>query len=400
MPWLTDKEKPEVKTGLLLSGGGARAAYQVGVLKAFADILPKDTKNPFPILCGSSAGAINAAALAIYADKYREAVWRLVHVWGNFHVDQVFRANFFGLTSSSAHWLAALMLGGLGKYNPVALLDRAPLLKLLEHNLPFQNIQKNIDNNLIHALSITASSFTTGQSTAFYQGHESIDPWQRARRAGIRTELNVKHLMASSAIPFVFAAEKVEDEFFGDGSMRQTAPISPALHLGADKIVVIGVKHSSEAPVLKNPGTNPSLGQLAGHVLDSIFLDNIDMDVERLQRINKTFSRIPNKHIPTDSASLRQVELLHIAPSQDLYKIAQKHAELMPRSVRFFLHGIGVSKDRGSNLLSYLLFEKAYCRELMNLGYGDAMERRQEIIQFFNLGYGEHLPLVSIPHEA
>jgi len=380
---LWNKSKPvKHKAALILSGGGARAAYQVGVLKAIAEIMPKDTQNPFPILCGTSAGAINATAMAIYSAKFREAVWRLVHVWGNFHVPQVFRSDFVGLGGVSARWFASMVLGGLGKYNPTALLDRSPLRRLLGDYLPMEQIQMAIDQGHIDALSITASSYNTGHSVAFFQGADFIDEWARARRRGTRTTLTLDHLMASSAIPFVFSARKIGDEYFGDGTMRQTAPLSPALHLGADRLFVIGVRHEGDDEVEWHPDKELSLGQLAGHVLDSIFLDNVDMDVERMLRINKTFSQIPDRHIPDDSATLRQVGILDISPSRDLYKIADKHAHLMPRAVRFFLRGLGVSKQHGSNLLSYLLFEKEYCRELIALGYGDALHRKDEIYEF------------------
>ena len=374
------KDNPD-KIGLILSGGGARAAYQVGVLKAVADAMPKHSSNPFPIICGTSAGAINAAALAIYAPQFREAVWRLVHVWGNFHVDQVFKADFSGLSGSMVRWLSANLMSKNSK-EPAALLDRTPLSGLLNHYLPFDQIQNSIDTQNLHGLSITASNYSTGNSVAFYQGHESIEPWVRANRIGVPTQITQEHLMASSAIPLIFAPHKLGDDYYGDGSMRQNAPTSPALHMGADKLFVIGVKH--EAPfssLTKRSASYPTLGQIGGHVLDSIFLDNVSMDLERLERVNKTFSQIPDRHIPDDSATMRKVELLFITPSTDLYGIAERHADLMPRSVRLFMKGVGAS----TNLISYLLFEKAYCRELIALGYSDTMERKEEVLQFMEI---------------
>lgn len=382
------QEAEEPKIALMLSGGGARAAYQVGVLKALADVLPKKSPNPFPIICGTSAGAINAAALAIYAPQFREAIWRLVHVWGNFHVDQVFRSDMSGLTSSALHWVAAISMGGLGKYNPVSLLDRAPLKEILNHYLPFERIQDSIESKHLHALCISASSYSTGDSVSFYQGQEELQPWERANRVGIPTKITLEHLMASSAIPFVFSAERIENDYYGDGTMRQNAPTSPALHLGADKLFIIGNKH--EAPFSeehRRVDRNPSLGQIAGHVLDSIFLDNVSMDVERIQRINRNLNQIPDKHLPDKSTTMRKVDIIYISPSRDLYSIAQKHFNLMPKSVRIFLRGLGTSRKRSSNLISYLLFEKEYCRELIALGYGDTIERKEEVLEF--LGYSE-----------
>lgn len=374
------------KTALILSGGGARGAYQVGVLKALADILPKRSPIPFPIICGTSAGGINAAALAIYAPQFREAVSRMVHVWGNFRVGEVFRADARGLAHGGLHWLLALTLGGLGKHNPTALLDRAPLVKLLNHYLPFERIQESIDHGFIQAVSISASSYTTGNSVAFFQGAPNIEDWHRPNRRGARTLIGVDHLLASSAIPFVFGAERIGSEYFGDGSMRQTAPVSPALHLGADRLFVIGVKRSNG--VLPAPDAvpqYPSLAEIAGHVLDSIFLDNVEMDLDRLQRINEAFSTIPIQHHPDEKSSVRPVAMLSISPSRDPLEIAKEYAHLMPRAVRILLRGVGVSGARGSNLLSYLLFEKAYCRELINMGYGDTMQRREDIVEFLEL---------------
>lgn len=383
MLWKKGPIETQDKIALVLSGGGARAAYQVGVLQAVADMLPKGAPNPFPILCGTSAGAINAASIAIYAHQFREAVWRMVHVWGNFQVGQVFRTDWPGLSTSAAHWLAAMAFGGLGKYNPVSLLDRGPLEKLLDHSLNFDNIQKSIDAGLVHALSITASSISTGNSVAFYQGSPSIESWYRSRHMGVPEDITIKHLMASSAIPFVFSAEHIGNDFFSDGTIRQTAPVSPALHLGADKLFVIGVRHlDEEKPAEVGQTEYPSFGQIAGQILDSIFLDNIDLDLERMVRINRALDQIPDKHLPGDSRTMRKVDVLYISPSQDLYKIAAKHAHLMPRSVRFFLKGIGASADKGSSLVSYVLFEKAFCRELIHLGYGDTMDRKQEVIDF------------------
>jgi NTE family protein len=390
MLWKREPVDTRKKIALILSGGGARAAYQVGVLQAVADMLPKGAQNPFPILCGTSAGAINAASIAIYAQQFREAVWRMVHVWGNFNVGQVFRTDWPGLTISASHWLAAMSLGGLGKHNPVSLLDRTPLERLLNHSLNFDNIENSIDMGLVHALSITASSISTGNSVAFYQGAPNIESWYRSRHMGVPEKITIQHLMASSAIPFVFAAEKIGSEFYGDGTIRQTAPASPALHLGADKLFVIGVRHLDEdKPERQEQYEYPSMGQIAGQILDSIFLDNIDLDLERMQRINRALEQIPEKHLPGDSRTMRHVDILNISPSQDLYKIAAKHAHYMPRSVRFFLRGIGASADRGSNLVSYILFERSFCRELIHLGYGDTMDRRDEVLEFI----GDDIPV-------
>src|SRR3990172_2397334 len=374
-------DKPKV--GLILAGGGARAAYQVGVLKAVPGMLPPGWPNPFPILSGPPAGAINATTLAIYATRFHEGVRRLVHVWQNFHVDQVFRADAPGVLANGLRWFAAMMAAGLGRRNPHALLDRAPLRRLLYRTMPLARIQEAINAGALHALSITASGYGSGQSVSFFQGAPSLATWKRARRVGSAANITLDHLMASSAIPFVFAAVKINREYFGDGSMRQMAPISSALHLGADRVLVVGVRQEdSSAAARVEADEYPSIAQIAGHVLNSIFLDSLEADLERLQRINKTIRLIPAHHLRESGVTLCGVDVLVISPSEDLEKIAARHAHHLPRSIRFLLRGLGAFNRNGSNLISYLLFEKPYCRELINLGYQDATRRKEEILRF------------------
>jgi len=378
----------EKKIGVIMSGGGARAAYQVGVLKALARILPPGIPNPFPIICGTSAGAINAASLAVYANSFQQAVRRLERVWGNFHVQQVFRADTVNMLRNSAKWLSALVLGGMGRNNPTSLLDRQPLMQLLTRYLPCERIQQAIDAGWLHALSISVSGYTSGQSVSFYQGVPGIVPWKRATRVGCPATIGVEHLMASSAIPFVFDAVKIHREYFGDGSMRQMAPISTALHLGADKVLVIGVRQelNSQPERTAENAEYPSLAQIGGHVLSSIFLDALEGDLERQNRINETVRLIPlAEHAKGGGRTvhLRPVETLLIAPSQNLGEIALRHKQQFPRGVRYLLRGVGAWRRGGGDMLSYLLFEKPYCRELIELGYHDAMVRRAEIEAFF-----------------
>ncbi len=381
----TERDKPVV--GLILSGGGARAAYQVGVLKAIAAMLPEGAPNPFPVICGSSAGALNAAALAIYATHFHEGVHRLVHVWRNFRVDQVFRADARGILLNGLRWGAALFFGGLGRRNPHALLDRTPLRRLLQARLPCERIRDAIDAGALRALSITCSGYGSGQSVTFYQGVATIAPWNRVRRIGCPAEITYDHLMASSALPLIFAAEKINREYFGDGSMRQASPLSPALHLGAGRVLVIGLRQEAKAsPVRENGGEYPPLAQIAGHVLNSIFLDSLEADLERLRRINRTVEMIPPAQRAHTEFGLRVVDALVISPSQELERIAAQHAHRLPRAVRFLLRGVGVANRRGANLVSYLLFEKSYCRDLIALGYADAMMRREEILRFLGEG--------------
>ncbi|MHB8347205.1 MAG: patatin-like phospholipase family protein [Acidiferrobacterales bacterium] len=381
-----DEPLSRPKIGLIMSGGGGRAAYQVGVLKAIAEMLPPDTPNPFAIICGASAGAINSTALAIYARNFQQAARRLERVWSNFRVDQVFRADARGLFVNWVRWLAALFLVGMGRGNPAALLDRAPLCSLLQRYLPCDRIQQSIDAGYLHALCIATSGYSSGQAVSFFQATSTQASWKRATRLGVATKITTDHLMASSAIPFVFEAVKLQREYFGDGSMRQMAPMSPAIHLGADRILVIGVRPegSWQPPRAADPVEYPSLAQIGGHVLTSIFLDALEADLERLRRINETLSLIPAEYLASQghTAHLRTIGAMLISPSRDPREIAERHKHNFPRAVRFMLRGLGAFERGSGELISYLLFEKPYCQELIALGYADTLRKREELLAF------------------
>ena len=367
-------------TGLVLTGGGARAAYQVGVLKAIAELLPDKTRNPFPIICGTSAGAINAVSLACYARDFGQAVQYLRHIWEGFHAHHVYRADPLGIGKTGAHWLGALMAGWIVRSAPKSLLDNAPLAELLKRTLDLKNLDAAIADGALRAICITASGYGSGQSVNFYDGVETIEPWTRHARVSCRCKLTLEHLLASSAIPFIFPAVKLNREFFGDGSMRQLAPISPAIHLGASRILVIGAGRIAEPVDRVRSDSYPSLAQVAGHALSSIFLDSLNVDIERVQRVNHTIELLMPE--ARAQASLRPVNVLVIAPSQRLDMLAAKHVKSLPWPVRALLRGIGAMNRRGSALASYLLFEQDYTRALIDLGYADTQARRDEVMQF------------------
>lgn len=370
------------KTALILTGGGARAAYQAGVLKAIRDLLPDPQKNPFPILCGTSAGAINATALAVWAEDFGAGVSKLTSVWENFHASQVYRADPLGIGLSGARWLGALGLGWLVRRAPRSLLDNSPLREMLSHVLDFDRIQQSIDNSALHSVSLTCSGYETGQSVSFFQGRADVEPWRRSQRVGAHVKLSLDHLMASSAIPFLFPAVRLHREWFGDGSMRQIAPISPAIHMGASKILVVGAGRMATEESRPRTMGYPSLAQIAGHALSSIFLDSLSVDLERTMRINQTLSMIPDEVRKNRGMALRPIDVLVIAPSQRLDQLAAKHATALPWPVRLLLGGVGAMNRRGGALTSYLLFEKPYTQALIELGYQDTISRADEVRDF------------------
>ena len=374
------------RVGLILTGGGARAAYQVGVLKAIAEFLPRHAHNPFPVICGTSAGALNAATLAINAQNFRKGVRYLDGIWKNFHANQVYRTDAIGVFNNTALWLAGLILSGFGinKLRQTSLLDNSPLVEFLEEVLSCEKIQHSIDAGLLHALSITASGYGSGQSVTFYQGVGEIVPWRRTRRIGIPAQIGIKHLLASSALPFIFPATLINREYFGDGSMRQIAPISSALHLGATRILVIGVTANGDTgqPARADMSDYPSLAQVAGHALNSIFLDSMEVDLERVQRLNELAAILPESVCA--QADIKHVDVLVVSPSQTIEKIAERYAAELPWTIRLLLRMVGAMPHGGGILLSYLLSEGKFCRALIDLGYQDALKRRDEILRFLD----------------
>ena len=407
-------------TALILSGGGARAAYQVGVLRALAHLRREALgprarlRNPFGVICGTSAGAINAMALAGNADRFEAAVEVLAKVWQNFSAEQVYRADSFGVIRSGAQWLTMLSLGwAIARWRrarPRSLLDNSPLAELLLRMVPMARVPMMLEEGHLHAVALTASSYTTGEHFTFYDSAAAITPWMRSQRVALAGKLTHQHLLASSAIPFVFPATSIVVEghkgWFGDGSMRQTAPLSPAVHLGAQKLLIIGAGRMSEPAgrVVADAGY-PNLAQIAGHAMASIFLDALAVDIERMRRINRTLALLPESALA--DSQLRPLEALVISPTQRLDDIAARHIGALPVAVRALLRGVGVGGKgadvRGSALASYLLFESPYTRELMALGEADTQARRDEVLRFFGwdtLAHGRRRERAGMPDIA
>ncbi len=377
-------DQPPAKTrsriALVLPGGGARSAYQVGVLKAIAGWIPPGTPLPFAILCGTSAGAINAAVLASHSGDARWATAELARVWGEFHVQQVFRAGTRDMLSSGLHLLLALVSGGWLLPLPRALFDTAPLRELLAKSIDFGCLRAGLERGLPDSLAVTATNIVNGESVSFVETARAFEPWDRAARRGVAARLEVAHLMASSAIPLLFPSEVLDGAHFGDGAMRQSTPLAPAIHLGADRILVIAVRpHARPAPVAR---LEPNMAEQFGFMLDTLFMEGLQSDLERLGRIN---ALLEHARPGPEPLGLRHVETLLVLPQRDPSAIAVAHRESIPGTLRTLLRMLGASGERGGRLLSYLMFESVYTKELIRIGERDALARRAEICAFLGI---------------
>jgi NTE family protein len=371
------------RIALVLPGGGARSAYQVGVLKAIAGWCPPGTALPFRLLFGTSAGAILAAVLASYAPRFRQGSAALDRVWRGFHVNQVFRSDTPSMLRSGTQVLLALLSGGWLMPPPRSLFDNAPLRHLLEWRVNFARIRQFLDAGLLDALAITATSFATGESVSFIDASTPMQGWERPGQRGVAAELSLDHLMASAAIPFLFPPVKMMGSYFGDGAMRQVTPLSPAIRLGADRILVVGVRERGRAPLGAALTGAPTFGQMFGFMLDTLFMESLDADLERLQRINELVADGQGAAV---LPGMRRIETLVMHPCCDLSATAAEHTKQMPRSVRALLRTMGAARDSGGQLASYLLFEAAYTRRLIEMGFEEAQSRREAICGFLGMG--------------
>lgn len=381
----TERESQPVmppRVGLVLPGGGARAAYQVGVLRAVADLLPARSANPFPVVTGTSAGAVNATAIAVHADRFRVAVGNLERVWRNFQVGQVFRADSGTVFRSGLHWALAMLSGGWLLPPPRSLFDNSPLRELLRGQFDFAGIRRSIEAGHLDAIAMSGAGYTTGRSVSFYESKPGCEPWSRTRRTGEPTDLSLDHLMASVAVPFLFPPVSLGDEYYGDGAMREANPFSAAIHLGAQRLLVVGTRNENR-PQPPLPPVSPTFGQIFGYMLDALFSDGLYADLERLTQINQIVDRVGAlAGVGENNVHLRRIDIMVIMPSRDLSEIARHHTASLPRALRTLLRTMGALNAGGGQLMSYLMFQDSYTRELIALGYQDAMKRSDDLLSF------------------
>jgi NTE family protein len=384
--WFSKRAITEKQTlGLILPGGGARNAYQVGVLKAVEELLPTGTQSPFPVVTGTSAGSLNAGMIASRSSDFSDGMRRLLGMWENLHMDMVVKTDAKTAAKTGARWVWSFASGGMRHSQPDSLLDNTPLRHLIENHVNLARMRQCIQAGQLRALGITASSYARGASITYFEGDESIPEWERTRRFGNPARLRIDHFMASIAIPVVFPAVKLNNEYHGDGSMRESAPLSPALHLGANKLLIISVRNPTDDASKMAEPVYPNLGQIAGYMFDTLFIDRLDSDIERLDRINFALSKTRQSSFRHNDALLRPIEFLVISPSVDIRDIVAKHTRSFPRSMRVLLSGLGAMTKEGRPLTSYLLFDSAFARDLIELGYKDGYAQREKLQELLEL---------------
>lgn len=372
------------KVGLIMPGGGARAAYQVGVLKGLAKITEQHYDNPFSILCGTSAGAINAVALASNEGTFQQSCQHLERLWCELQCDHVFRSDWGGTFRNIWRLLLSLINSGVAVGRPVALLDNLPLKQLLREKIDFSGIGRNLKSGQLYAICVTAMNYTEGISVSFYQGGPQNAEWQRWKRQGIPTPLQLRHLLASTAIPTIFPPQRIGRNYYGDGALRQLTPISPALHLGAEKVLIISTSgHMQNYTKPYRRIHSPALGQVIGHLLNSAFIDSLETDIERLERTNELLEFSQKESINQEGRVLRPVDIQVISPSEDIDALAEEYASGLPSTIRALMRLTGSSSaDGGVNIASYLLFTEGFCQRLLELGYSDALAQADDVLRF------------------
>lgn len=369
------------KIGLVLSGGGARGAYQAGVLQAIIEISRViGVKRPLPVITGVSAGSINASYLACTSDDMELGCEKMAALWSSLTSDRVFHTDALSAGRSGARLLLDATMGALyTKKLARSLLDTSPLRKLLADIIPFDRIQQNLQNGHLDALAVTAMNYSRSTSITWVQGGDEIPMWARSRRRSEKAAIGVEHIMASSAIPLFFPPVAVGDEHYGDGCLRNTAPLSPAIHLGADKLIVISVRRPDSKAAPSNGPIEPTIARVLGVILNALLLDAVDVDMERMSRVNQTLDLVPVKQ--REELQLRKIDYLWLRPSLDIGHLAGQLFDRLPRVIRYLVNGLGTSQE-AAELTSYLLFDPDFCGQLVRIGYEDGIAQQEEIARF------------------
>lgn len=370
-----------MRFAIILSGGGARGAYQAGSLRALYEVC-RDAGNltPFKTLIGLSAGAVNASFIAAEAADLDYATDRLCLLWKQLHTRDVVRTDPFSLTKTGLKIAKQLSLGGLSGWlrsERLSLLNTSPLARLLTERVRFDQIEKNVANGLLHGFSVTATDYSTSLGITFFTGSETIQPWTRVYRQGLRSKIGVDHVMASASIPIFFPPWPIDGRYYGDGCLRNTAPLAPAIHCGAHRLIVLGARRWK--PMTLSPETNirPSIGRVLSVLINAILMDGIDADVERIRIINRALETAPGQSV------LRNIDVFYSQPSRTLSDIAVHYANELPPILRFLLGGLGTPNE-SAEILSYLAFVPEYAAMLVDLGYHDIMAQREKLVQFLN----------------
>ncbi len=375
-------------TALVLSGGGARGAYQVGVLQGLSEILKKEKiEPPFRILSGTSAGAINTAKLASTDGDFHTAVSELVQLWSKIKTDQVFKADIISLNTLG---LGALLGGKQKKFNSI--LDTEPLKNLIEKNCNFKNVQSNLEKGLFDSVIITANNYSRNSAVSFIQTasrvNEKLLKWKELRRKAVHAQLQSEHILASSAIPMLFPPIQITGEPYGDGCVRNNTPCSPSIRMGANKLLVIGVRsaNSSGGAPLKEDSKvihEASMVRILNTLLNAVMLDSVEQDVHRIQRLNALYDEATADNMHFKANSLKKLPAICISPSQDIGELARTKAHHVPRVLRMTINAFG-DLDEASEILSYLLFDSDFCKSLIDMGHKDCLNQKKEILNFLN----------------
>ncbi|MDG0816610.1 patatin-like phospholipase family protein [Bdellovibrio svalbardensis] len=371
-------------SSLMLSGGGARAAYQAGVLSAIGEICTElRIAHPFHIYTGVSAGALNACLLTSQEGTFSEGCKKLIDLWSTIKSEDVYISNPWSLTYEGLHWIADLSLGGMKKATPgKSLINTAPLKEMIEKNCAFENIHKKIKQGDILGVGVTALDYFNASSVTFMQAHTQLPSWERVRRRSEAVEINADHLMASAAIPLIFPPINIDNKYYGDGSIRNLSPCAPAIYMGADKILAIGVRcHQDVCFTQKAESTlePPNTARILSVMLNAVMIDGIELDIERIERINKGMQNILESE--REKLSIRPIQTLWISPSRDLSTIAANRSTDLPRMIRYLLRGLGSLEEAGE-ITSFLLFDTTFCKKLIELGFNDGMRQKDKIKKF------------------